>query len=141
MHLSVGLNAYSFDLLCSNSFSKWIKFGYGGSMCMSLFIASYLSALSLYLLHIYYIYIIYYNTYTYLLNIYKGIYIYRYMYVYIYNHMLHIYIYIQYFKVDKICIWGKHVYMIIHTQLIIHACVKMMQNPNIYRAKNIKKIL
>ena len=52
MHLNVGLNAYSFDLLCSNNFSKWIKFGYEGGMCMSLYIASYLSALSIYLLHI-----------------------------------------------------------------------------------------
>ena len=31
--------------------------------------------------------------------------------------------------------------MIIHTQLIIHVCVVMMQNPNVCRAKNIKKIL
>ena len=88
MHLSVRLNAYSFDLLCSNSFSRWIKFGYGGSMCMSLFIASYLSALSIYLLHIYYIYYIHkhtyrYNIYTYLLNIYKRIYIFLHIYMYI----------------------------------------------------------
>ena len=26
-------NAYSFDLLSSNNFSKWIKFEYGGNMC------------------------------------------------------------------------------------------------------------
>ena len=29
MHLNVGLNAYSFDLLSSNNFSKWIKFKHG----------------------------------------------------------------------------------------------------------------
>ena len=124
MHLNVGLKAHSFDLLCSNSFSKWIKFGYGGSMCMSLYIASYLSALSLYLLHIYHIYYIHkhtcrYNIYTYSSNIYKDIYIYIYVYIYIiicciYIY-IYIYIYIQFFKVDKICTWGKCVYMIIHT--------------------------
>ena len=42
MHLNVGLNAYSFDLLCSNNFSKWIKFGYGGNMCTWLYIHSWL---------------------------------------------------------------------------------------------------
>ena len=26
-------NAYTFDLLSSNNFSKWIKFEYGGNMC------------------------------------------------------------------------------------------------------------
>ena len=36
---------------------------------------------------------------------------------------------------------GKHVQMIIHTQVIIYVCVVMMQNPNIWRAKSIKKIL
>ena len=29
--------------------------------------------------------------------------------------------------------------MVTHAQLIIHVCVVMMQNPNIWRAKNIKK--
>ena len=29
MHLNVGLNAYSFDLLSGNNFSKWIKFKHG----------------------------------------------------------------------------------------------------------------
>ena len=97
MHLNVGLNAYSFDLLCSNSFSKWIKFGNGGSMRMSLYIASYLSALSIYLLHAYYIYYIHkltyrYNIYTYLLNIYKLIYLYIHMYIYIIICCIYIYI-------------------------------------------------
>ena len=55
MHLNIGLNAYSFYLLCSNIFSKWIKFGYGGSICMSLYIASYLSALSIFITYIIYV--------------------------------------------------------------------------------------
>ena len=29
--------------------------------------------------------------------------------------------------------------MIIHTQLIIHVCVVMIQNPNIWKAKNLKR--
>ena len=88
MHLNFGLNAYSFDLLCSNNFSKWIKFGYGRNMCMSLHIASYLSALYLSLFITYIIYIIYINIHTdvmciyiYILNIYKCIYLYVYVYI------------------------------------------------------------
>ena len=79
MHLNVGLNAYYFDLLCSNSFSKWIKFGYGENMRMSLNITSYLSALyvSIYYIYIYYIHThtYRYNIYIYLINIYKHLYI------------------------------------------------------------------
>ena len=102
MHLNIGLNPYSFDLLCSNSFSKWIKFEYGGSMFMSLYIlATY--QLSLYLLHIYYIYYIHkhtywYNIYTYLLNIYKHIYIYIYIYMYIIICCIYIYNFSKWIK-------------------------------------------
>ena len=42
MHLNIGLNAYSFDLLSSNNFSKWIKFEHGGNMCTCLYIYSWL---------------------------------------------------------------------------------------------------
>ena len=35
-------NAYSFDLLSSNNFSKWIKFIYEGNMCRWLYIYSWL---------------------------------------------------------------------------------------------------
>ena len=93
VHLNVGLNAYSFDLLCSNDLSKWIKFGYWGNMCMSLYIDSYLSALYLsifitYIVYIYYIHIIYIIIHTdiiyiyiYLLSIHKRIYLYVYVYL------------------------------------------------------------
>ena len=109
IHLNVGLNAYSFDLLCSNSFSKWVKFGYGGSMCVTLYIASYLSALSLYLLHIYHIYYIHkhtyrYNIYTYSLNVYKHIHLYIYIYICIY---IYTYIYIYIYNFSK---WIKFAY-------------------------------
>ena len=86
-----------FGLLCSNNFSKWIKFGYGGNMYMSLYIASYLSDLylSIYIYHIYNIYYIHKHTYRYnisiyLLNIYKHInlytptHIHTHTYIYIY---------------------------------------------------------
>ena len=69
MHLNVGLNAYYFDLLCSNSFSKWIKFGYGKNMRMSLNITSYLSALYISIYYIY-IYIIYIHIHTDIISIY-----------------------------------------------------------------------
>ena len=95
VHLNVGLNGYSFHLLCSNNLSKWIKFGYGGNMCMSLYIASYLSALYLSIFVTYTVYILYtyyihkhtyrYNIYIHLLNIYINVYIYMYMYIYIIN--------------------------------------------------------
>ena len=42
VHLNVGRNAYSFDLSCSNNFSKWIKFGYEVNMCTWLCIYSWL---------------------------------------------------------------------------------------------------
>ena len=32
MHQNVGLNLYSFSVLFSNNFSKWVSFGYG-EMC------------------------------------------------------------------------------------------------------------
>ena len=42
MYLNVGLKTYSFDLLFSNNFSKWIKFGFGGNMYKWLYIHSWL---------------------------------------------------------------------------------------------------
>ena len=47
MHWNVGLNPYSFNVLFSNNFLKWVNFGYGGNMCTWLYMIIYISYICL----------------------------------------------------------------------------------------------
>ena len=68
MQLNAVLNPYYFNLSCSNNFSKWVNFGYGGNMSNSartLYLSGYISNYMIYVC----------------------IYIYMYIYIYIYMYM------------------------------------------------------
>ena len=91
---------YSFNLLCSNHFSKRVHFRYEGNTCTWLYIA-YLSTLclsvclsvSLYI-NIYIVYIQIYSIYSIYISMYihKCIYILLYVYIYVWIY-IHIYVY------------------------------------------------
>ena len=60
MQLNAVLNPYYFNLSCSNNFSKWVNFGYGGNMSNSartLYLSGYISNYMIYVCIYIYIYI------------------------------------------------------------------------------------
>ena len=60
MQLNAVLNPYYFNLSCSNNFSKWVNFGYGGNMSNSartLYLSGYISNYMIYVCIYIYVYI------------------------------------------------------------------------------------